>query len=641
MSYSAYRARLCAAAVTLAVLSSPRSWAQEGLNAPVTLPEVTVSATTRPTPIADVGSTVTVITAAEIEAEQRRTLPDALAQVPGLNVVQTGGPGGQTSVFIRGTNSNHVKVLIDGIDASDPSNPNGSFDFGQMLTADLAQIEVLRGPQSGLYGSDAIGGVISIFTKTGEGPPRTTLRIEGGTFGTFNQTLGFSGGTPIYDYAFSLAHFMTRDVPVTPQELEPPGQRAIGNFYDNMSLSAKVGLHVSDSVWTEATMRYIDSDLHFTGQDYTVFPTVPNAQSSLQNDHQLYTRGPLHFAPVGTTIRNRVSLAYTQAYSTDKEPDTIYGPTPLTATLGERIKADYQGQIDLLKGETLIVGAETEQDRLVSLPTYARNANSAGYVQLASNFGNRAFLTSNVRYDANENFGGALTYRFAPSFHVPVTETIIKGSYGTGFKAPTLSELYVAFPAYDFTGNPNLKPETSRGYDIGFEQPVKRFSFGALYYQNDIDNLIDDNATFTSYTNIGRAKTYGTEAFVAWDVTSRLKARADYTFTIARDEILDQELLRRPRNKATLQVFWTPVDRLTLSATVLAIGRFIDGNRDFSIPRLVNGGHTTVNLASNYAIGERTSVFARVDNLLDLRYQDPTGFLQPSRAVYGGAQLTF
>jgi vitamin B12 transporter len=128
---------------------------------------VVVSPTTIPTPSYESASSTTVITAADIQSHQYRTVPDALSLVPGLNVVQSGGPGGQTSVFIRGTNSNHVKVLIDGIDVSDPSNPNQSFDFGQLLTGDIARIEVLRGPQSGLYGSDAIGGVISVTTKQG------------------------------------------------------------------------------------------------------------------------------------------------------------------------------------------------------------------------------------------------------------------------------------------------------------------------------------------------------------------------------------------------------------------------------------------------------------------------------------------
>src|SRR6202158_3774859 len=196
---------------------------------------IVVSPTATETPIDQIASSVTVITAKDMERDQRRTAPDALATVPGLNVVQSGGPGGLTSVFMRGTNSNHTKVLIDGIDVSDPSNPNRSFDLGQLLTADIQQIEVLRGPQSGLYGADALGGVISIITKKGEGPPRATGTIEGGSFGTFNQTAALSGSQDRINYAFNVAHLRATDVPVTPLELLPPGQRAIGNSYDNMT----------------------------------------------------------------------------------------------------------------------------------------------------------------------------------------------------------------------------------------------------------------------------------------------------------------------------------------------------------------------------------------------------------------------
>src|SRR2546423_823592 len=222
---------------------------------------VVVSPTATETPIDRVASSVTVITAKDMERDQRRTVPDALATVPGLNVVQSGGPGGLTSVFMRGTNSNHTKVLIDGIDASDPSNPNRSFDLGQLLMSTIQQIEVLRGPQSGLYGADALGGVISIITKKGEGPPRATATIEGGSFGTFNQTAGFSGAQDRINYAFNVAHFRATDVPVTPLELLPPGQKAIGNNYDNMTYSTKLGADVSENLTLNAVARYTDATL--------------------------------------------------------------------------------------------------------------------------------------------------------------------------------------------------------------------------------------------------------------------------------------------------------------------------------------------------------------------------------------------
>ena len=179
-------------------------------------PTVVVSPTGTVTPDNQTASSVTVITAQDIETLQRRSVPDALSAVPGLSVVQTGGPGGVTSVFLRGTNANQTKVLIDGIDVGNPGSPQGNFDLGQLLTADIAQIEVLRGPQSGLYGSDAIGGLISIITKKGEGRPRATASMETGSFGTFNQNVGVSGSQDQFNFAFNVDHLHAGDVPVTP-----------------------------------------------------------------------------------------------------------------------------------------------------------------------------------------------------------------------------------------------------------------------------------------------------------------------------------------------------------------------------------------------------------------------------------------
>src|ERR1700680_646674 len=188
------------------------------------LQAIVVTATRIPTPQLEVASSITVVTADDIAARQQRTFAEVLKDIPGLNVVQTGGPGGATSVFMRGTNSNHTKVLVDGIDVSDPSNANAAFDFGQLLTQDIERVEVLRGPQSGLYGSYAIGGVISVITRAGSGPMKLSASVEGGTFDSFNQTAGVSGSQGAFHYSANGAHLHAGVTPVTPLYGLAPGE---------------------------------------------------------------------------------------------------------------------------------------------------------------------------------------------------------------------------------------------------------------------------------------------------------------------------------------------------------------------------------------------------------------------------------
>jgi vitamin B12 transporter len=605
--------------------------------------QVVVSPTAIVTPIEQVASSVTVITAKDIERDQRRTVPDALATVPGLNVVQSGGPGGLTSVFMRGTNANHTKILIDGIDASDPSNPARVFDLGQLLTADIQQIEVLRGPQSGLYGADAIGGVISIITKKGEGPPRATGMIEGGSFGTFNQTAALSGAQDRINYALTVAHFRSTDIPVTPLELLPPGQKAIGNNYDNMTYSTKLGADVTENLTLNSVIRYTDATLRFTGDtfDPVTFASFPAAAQSTQVVHQLFTREEAVWSVLDGRIRNYFGVNYTSHWNSNISP----GDAAPTITTGDRLKYDWHTVTQLAPYHTVIIGAEHETETLHTSTFSAQNVNKAGYVELQSQFANRLFLVENVRQDDNDRFGEHPTYRFAPAVIVPFTETKFKASYGSGFKAPTLNQLFVNFPAFFFFANPNLKPEESVGYDAGFEQPLfnDRVRFGSTYFHNDIKNLIQsvsDPITFSStLVNIGRATTEGSESFVAARITDRVRVRADYTFTRAVDTDAGLELLRRPKEKWSANVIWNPVDPLTLSATVLHTGSFIDANRDFSVPRLLAPGYTVVNFAADYVVTDQVKVFGRIDNAFNVHYQNPTGFLQPGLGIFAGVRV--
>src|SRR5262249_3143364 len=187
--------------------------------------------------------------------------------VPGLNAVQVGGPGGQTSLFIRGTNSNHTKVFIDGIDVGDPSNSTASFDAGQLLTPDIERVEVLRGPQSGLYGADAIGGVINVITKSGSGPLQVSGGLEGGNFDTFNQAASLNGHAGDLHYAANIEHLHAGATPVTPLDVLEPGEQRIDDYYDNVTASTKLGFDVTKDFSLSLVGRYADTDLRYTGTD--------------------------------------------------------------------------------------------------------------------------------------------------------------------------------------------------------------------------------------------------------------------------------------------------------------------------------------------------------------------------------------
>ena len=601
------------------------------------LQSVVVTATRLPTPQIEVASSVTVVTAQDIEARQERTFADVLKDVPGLNVVQTGGPGGTTSVFMRGTNSNHTKVLIDGIDISDPSNSTGAFDFGQLLTPDIERVEVLRGPQSGLYGSDAIGGVINIITKKGSGPLAFTGAAEGGSFDTFNQAASISGSQDAFSYSANVMHYHAGAVPVTPLDLLPPGEARNDDYDDNFTVSTKLGLDVTQDFDVGLVARYTTIDLRTTGDtfDLTTFTSFPAAEQTVAKTNEYYARLFAHLSSFEGTFEQTLGFAYSRERTSTLQPDS-----PESLNTGERNKVDWQGNVKLQPAETLVLGAEYEHDE-ISEPISATTRVTSGYAELQSQIGAHWFSALNVRYDDNDRFGSKVTYRFAPAWVITETDTKLKASVGTGFKAPTLSELFQDFPPF-FFANPNLKPETSTGYDVGFEQGLAgdTLRLGVTWYYNRIRDLITtDPVTGATYANVGRATTDGIESFLSWQPVKALTLRADYTFTEATDDTAHEELLRRPKHKGTFDANWQVTGAWQVNADVLWVGSWVDGNRDFSIARLDAPGYTTVNLATSYDITRTFEVFARVDNLFDRRYQNPTGFLAPSLGVFAGIKV--
>ena len=400
------------------------------------LPAVVVTATMLPTPERDLGSSVTVITSQDIEQKQERTLPQVLDDVPGLNVVQTGSPGGTTSVFIRGANSNHTKVLVDGIDVSDPS-AGDAFDFSQILASDLARVEVLRGPASGLYGSDAIGGVINIITKAGSGPPHMYGTLEGGSFDTFNQSTGLSGSTGRFTYNFDFSHYHSGQTDVTPSGIVPPGVPLNPDYYDNRTFSTKLGAQLTDNFDVGAVLRYVDTDLNSTSDEFSFFPPVPEAQQSYSRNHELFTRGFAHLSSFDGQFEQTIGFGFTGYWRNflDPTPDELVLGNDPSDYHGTREKLDWQGTVKLVPGETLVLGAEHQIERLTNTsPASAHVINDAGYIELQSNITDRIFNAVSFRYDDNGSFGGHPTFREAPAYLLPETGTKFKGSVGHRFQ---------------------------------------------------------------------------------------------------------------------------------------------------------------------------------------------------------------
>ncbi len=627
------------------VCCSFASWASAQGAAPAdTSSDIVVTATRLPTPASEVASSVTVITADDIAAQDASTLPDMLANVPGVSMVQTGGPGGITNLYIRGTNDNDTKVLIDGIDMSDPSSIQGSFDFAHVLLSDVERIEVLRGPQSGLYGGDAIGGVVNIITKSGSGPLKLTGSIEGGSFDTLNETVGASGSQGRLSYVVDFGHFNAGATPVTPANIVPAGQSYVNDSYDNETATTKLGFKVTDTFDLGFVARLVNYTLDSQN-------TVPEPLSDVSNTRQLFTRTTAHLVSFGGRLDQTIGIGYTDYHNTYLDPNysspEAFPPNPYDFS-GDRLKFDWQGNVTLAAGEVATLGAEHELDRTAAANTgapnlAAENTTDSGYAQLQSSIAEQIFNTASVRYDVNSQFGGKATFREAPAYLIAATGTKLKASVGTGFNPPSLVELYENFPGFGFFGNPNLRPETSLGYDAGFEQAAldKRVSFGATYFRNDIKNLIDTNALGTSYANIGKATTYGVESFVSYKPIDALSLRADYTYTLAEDDILHEELERRPKNKASLEGTWQVTAAASLTSTVLYVGPDLDFNRAGTASDLPANGYVQVNVAGNYDLGHGLTAFARINNLLDRHYRAPLGFERPGLGAFAGVRVAF
>lgn len=598
--------------------NSASSFADETV---ATSQEVVVSATRVETTPDKVGSSVTVISKEEIERRAKPTLIDTLAGTPGLTFTRTGGIGSTTQVKLRGGNPGQSQVLIDGIQLNDGASTDNSFDFDTLLSNGVERVEVLRGPQSALYGNDAMTGVVNVVTARGRGPMSAHLLGEYGSYGTARGGFGVSGGGNGYGYALNGAWLRTDGFSRVTNTTEKDGANQRG-------IHGAVNYDVTDN-WTVDVVGGL-----FDGRtDYDNF----------RSDGLNLAKKTLRYGKIDNTVslmdgkvESTLSLSLAD---TDRSYDEPSGWIPHTNYGSMRTSAELLTNISLRDEDVLTIGLASKRETAKVVSDYitvrtvdideAVVTNSI-YGQYMLALGERLNVTFGLRRDDNDAFGGNNTYRVAAAYRLLETDTTLRASVGTGAKAPTLYQLYA--PIY---GNPNLRTEESVGADAGVEQ---RFLNGRLVgsvtgFWNRFENLI--NFENSSYVNVGKAHTEGVELAARHKITEDIRVKGSYTYMVAENDTTGRWLARRPRHSAGVLVDWTPMDGLDLGVTTLMVGKQLDS----SSTNRENNAYTVMDFSASYAITDTVTVYGRVDNLFNADYEEVLGYNTPGRSAYAGFKI--
>lgn len=616
---------------------------------------VVVTATRTAQPLERTGDSLSVITADDLKAWQTLAVSDALEQTPGLTVVRNGGPGQTATVGLRGATAGQTLFLIDGVRINDPSTVDGQAILGDLFVNDIERIEILRGPQSTLYGSDAIGGVIDILTRRGGTEP-LALRAsaEGGSFDTYRLNAAANGTVGSIDYGAAVNWLHTNGISAADKRNgnpEPDGTNNLGaSVNTRYTLSPLLSFDLR-GYYTRARTDFDDN-----------FGPPPNFAVA---DSPVFTIDTLlaGYAGVNLTLldghwHNR--FAYIGSHS---DRDTFNSPFFLPRHedfffRGEAQHFEYQGIVDLDADNQITFGAETERTAIKSViagvpDTKGHKRISGYYAQGQTTLFSQLTLTGGVRYDNDDEFGGHTSLKFAGAWTPNDGVTVLRANYADGFKAPSLFELFSEF------SNPltALKPESARGWEAGIDQNFLggRILTRLTYFERRTSNLIDFFSCFGPippafasactlraaaggfYFNVGRTRARGMELEAAAKLTDTLSLSANYTFMTAIDEVNHSDLARRPHITASAQIQWTPIQDWSVGASVLYAGRRFDGAGEFT----PLGSHTTANLYASHALNEHLELFARIENLFDAQYEPVAGFGAPGRAVFGGIRATY
>jgi vitamin B12 transporter len=619
------------------------------------LPPVVVTATRTETPLSEVGSAITLIQAKEIESRAKVETADLLRDVPGLTVSGSRASGITSGVFLRGARQSQSQIFIDGVPMNSPTA--GLADLSYIETLNVQSIEVLRGPQSTLWGSSAMGGVISVTTRRGEGPPQGGIFAEYGSFNTHRETIHASAGNDAADFSLAISNTMSDGINIAegtkkrdltgltlPDYFTPARFLDEEDGFEVQTGSGRLGFNFLEDGRIDFALRWIEAE-----QDLDLYAVNPADFAAIYNfavDDPTFKKEEstqiLSFAASKILLDRWTPSLRLALLFDDIENYSFYDPFSSSRVKTQTFNAELQNDVKVTDSDTLTFGAEYqgEQGEILGLIGYDEHSISTYglFLQNQLTLFDSLHLTAGVRYDDHSYAGDKTTYRFTGAYEFERWGTKPHASVGTGFRSPNLNELF-----YPFFGNPDLKPEESFGWDIGIEQHLfdGRLVADVTYFRNEFDEMIEYTRVGPNEfrtINIAEATTEGVEVALKARVHPSLTLRATYTYQDTWDKENQKALDRIPEHTFSLGATYTPIERIAIDLNILRVQNRID---DASGQVEDMDDYTRVDVTASYRIVDTLKAHLRIENLIDDDYEEIAGFQSPGIGVYGGLSWQF
>lgn len=604
---------------------------------------IVVTASRGETPLSQVGQSVTIITADDIQTRQSTAVVDLLRTVPGVTFTRNGGIGTSTSVNIRGADSDHTVALIDGVKLNDPSSPGSGFNFGNLLTGNIGRIEVVRGSQSVLWGGQAIGGVVNIITREPTEALTLNANAEYGWRDT-GQVVGNASGKFGPVSASVGAGYLRSDSFSTYNEARGATER---DGYENYGANVKFNIMLSDAISVDLRGWYSNGTVGIDGFPAPTFAFGDTNETA--ETEELVGYAGLNVALFDGRFHNRFAYAHTD---TARGNVDLSGATPFQTfdAKGENERLEYQGNFDITEGYGLTFGAESEKSsfRTSSFGGPISRADAridSFYGQLSVSPVTGLTLTAGARYDDHDTFGGKTALAANGVYSPNDGKTTIRASYGEGFKAPSLFQLFSGY------GNTALTPETSKGWDAGITQKLLdgAIEVGATWFhRNTRDQIvfiscplpqsgICTDRPFGTYDNVARTRAQGLEFGLILKPVDALTMQANYSWIDAENSTNGLQLARRPSQSVNAAIDYEWAFGLETGATVTHVGNSFD---NASNTRRLDG-YVLVDIRASLPVTQGISLYGRIENLFDEQYETIFRYGTPRRAAYAGVRLNF